>query len=75
MSDHSDNQDDEPDPVARMNAEDERQQLELVLLDQDLDEQQEKLERLWHTDSIGMVAFGESDEWLDKRRLNDGSTT
>lgn len=36
-----------------------------------LNNQQERLERLWHADPIGMVAFGEdSDQWIDKR-LND----
>jgi hypothetical protein len=33
----------------------------------ELGDQQEKLERLWHADPVGMVAFGHDDQWIDKR--------
>jgi hypothetical protein len=72
MSDTSDQPDDEPDPVARRNAEDERQEREHVDLDQELDEQQEKLERLMHDDTVGVIWFGEDDAWLDKRLGDNG---
>ena len=43
---HEPDQPDEPvDPVARMNAEDERQQLEVFSLDRELDQQQDRLDR------------------------------
>jgi hypothetical protein len=58
------------DPVARRNAEDEQRAVELVIIDLDLNDQQEKLERLAHIDQVGLVWFGDDDEWLD-RRLDD----
>jgi hypothetical protein len=75
VSDTSNPGDDEPepvDPVEAMNQAEERQVVELVNLDQDLDEQQEKLDRLMHDDTVGVIWFGDDDAWLDKRLNNDG---
>jgi hypothetical protein len=44
---------------------------ELLAIDLELDEQLEKLERITHDDVLGMEAFGDRDEWIDKR-LGDG---
>lgn len=41
---------------------------ELLAIDLVLDEQLEKLQRLMHDDALGMAAFGDRDEWIDKRR-------
>jgi hypothetical protein len=68
MTDHDDEQPDEPvDPVERRNAEDEAQALEWANIDLDLERQQEALEQLMHDDPLGVIAFGDSDGWLDKR--------
>jgi hypothetical protein len=71
MPDHSEPDDELPDPVEQMNADEERQLDELLALDRLLDEMQEKLERqlerLWHTDALGMTAFGDRPGWIDRR--------
>lgn len=41
-----------------------------VLINQ-IDRQQEALERLWDEDTVGMVWFGDDDAWVDKRLSRD----
>jgi hypothetical protein len=63
--------DDPIDPVERMNREDERAQLELAQFDSSLDDQQQRLEQIAHDDPVGLIWFGDRDEWLNKRLTND----
>ncbi len=62
MSDHSDDPDDE----------DEAQVHELAAIDLNLDDEQARLDELMHTDTVGVIWFGDSDDWIDKRLNNDG---
>ena len=55
------------DPVADANDAHERQILELALLDAELDVEQQRLDQLAHEDPVGLVWFGDNDDWLDKR--------
>ena len=65
---HEPDQPDEPvDPVARMNAQDERQQLEVFSLDRELDQQQDRLDQLMHDDPLGVIAFDDRPGWIEKR--------
>ena len=52
------------------------QESEEAMLDQRLDAEQERLERLlaqlWDKDPIGMAAFGDKPEWLAKRLGDNG---
>jgi hypothetical protein len=63
----SDGPDEPVDPVERRNSEDERQEVEWVDLDLDLDRQQERLERLAHTDPIGVVWLADNDACVNRR--------
>lgn len=40
---------------------------ELALLYQGLDDEQELLQQLAHDDLVGFIAFGDDDQWVDKR--------
>lgn len=40
----------------------------LALLGMQLDDEQAALERLEHTDPVGMVWFGDNDGWIDSRK-------
>lgn len=55
------------DPVAKRNLDDEREVLALAQLDASLDDHQRRLDRLAHEDPVGLVWFGDNDEWIDRR--------
>lgn len=44
-----------------------RQVAEIYELDRQLDDEQRALEKLEHDDPVGMVWFGDRDDWIDSR--------
>lgn len=53
------------DPVRKRNIDDLRRDIEVTRLDLTLDEQQMRLDQLAHEDPVGVVWFGDNDDWID----------
>ena len=54
------------DPVEKRSRDDEREVLVIAQLDAVLDDEQSRLDRLAHDDPVGVIWFGDNDDWIDE---------
>lgn len=43
-----------------------------IVLDDIIEDHQKRIDKLWHDDVLGMVAFGDDPGWIEKRLSDDG---